>query len=853
MTDATRSVLPCTFMLSILACGCDLTLPTVNQSPTADAGPNQNVVANSTVTLTGLASTDPDGDPLTYFWQQTAGPSLSIPSPNSATIEIVPPEEGVYTLVLTVTDDRGGSDDDTVLVFVSSPGCQNSADCDDGDACTDDACVDGTCNNTPLDCDDDDACTTDACVDGACDSTQTDCDDGDVCTDDSCADDGCVNAAIDGCCNEDADCAEGEICVDNTCVPACEDDADCDDGDTCNGDEMCVDGACLDSTAVDCDDGDGCTDDSCSDGNCENTPVACPDGEACVDGTCQPGQCTDDADCDDADACTTDTCDDAICNNAAIDGCCNTDDDCAEGESCDANECVGACTDDAGCTDDGLFCNGTESCVNGACASSGDPCTDDQTCNEDTDTCAPDVSEAYGWTRTLGGAEFDGATSVAVDTEGNVVLTGYFRHIVDFDPTDGVDERIAVGDNDMFITKLDSDGGYTWTRTIGGPESDIANAIALDNAGNIVITGQFKGTVDFDTTFGDDEHTAVGWQDIFVTKLTVDGAYGWTRTFGGSAFTSASDTGLALAVDTAGNVMVTGGFASTVDFDPSDEGVDEHTANGRQDVFVTKFDPNGAHLWTRTFGGSEGDLGQGVSFDSTGSVVITGYFESTVDFDPTDGVDERESNGLDDIFITKLNADGSYAWTATIGSSENDGGYAIAADANANVLVTGKFTGTLVDFDPTAGVDLRSSNGITDIFITKLSAVGSYAWTVTIGGISYDQSGGIAVAPSGNVIAGGDYSGPVDFDPTGSGDEFTNDGLFLTERTSEGAYVQTRVVVGAYNCCTVNIGVAVDQLGNPVVADSFHGTLDFDPTDGVDSHTANGSYDIFVTKLNDSP
>ena len=106
-----------------LLTGCstgDITLPGINQDPTANAGVDLTTDVGQRVTLNGLGSTDADDDPLTFSWQQRSGPSVTLDGPNTVQPSFVPIEDGFYEFALTVTDGRGGSDISVVRVFVGN-------------------------------------------------------------------------------------------------------------------------------------------------------------------------------------------------------------------------------------------------------------------------------------------------------------------------------------------------------------------------------------------------------------------------------------------------------------------------------------------------------------------------------------------------------------------------------------------------------------------------------------------------------------------------------------------------------------------------------------------------------------
>jgi hypothetical protein len=450
-----------------------------------------------------------------------------------------------------------------------------------------------------------------------------------------------------------------------------------------------------------------------------------------------------------------------------------------------------------------------------------------------------------GWARTWGGAGWDEGYGVAVDGSGNAYVTGYFCETVDFDPAAaGVDSHTSNGGDDIFLSKFDSLGNFLWAKTWGGSGIDIGYDVAVDDSGNVYVTGFFADTVDFDPGSGVDNHISDGSEDVFLSKLDSSGAFQWAKTWGGAY---CWDHGYGVAVDGSGNAYVTGYFWETVDFDPG-SGVDNHTSNGSVDAFLSKFDSSGNFQWAKTWGGNSGDMGWGVAVDGSGSPYVTGPFESTVvDFDPGPGVDNHTTNGYDDVFLSKFDSTGNFLWAKTWGGSSYDSGEDVAVDDSGSVYVTGWFRGT-ADFDPGPGVDNHTSNGGCDVFLSKFDSPGNFQWAKTWGGNSDDNGWGVAVDSSGRAYVTGRFWGPIDFDP-GPGEDNHSGYIdaFLSKFDSSGNFLWAKTWGGS--SYDEGYGVAVDGSGNAYVTGNFCGTVDFDPGNGMDNHVSNGDADVFLIKF----
>ncbi len=647
-----------------------------------------------------------------------------------------------------------------------------------------------------------------------------------ICTDDtlSCTDDLC---ATNGQCNHTL--KQGRCLIDETCYQHNQEQSD-------NRCHYCDTGVATDiwtwrSFGYDCDDSLFCNgDDTCNgSGECIHDGNPCPETEC---NTCQ----------EDVDSCF----------DPAGTACGSTETTtCTAPDTCNG---AGVCLDNhiengEGCEFDGVDCT-LDECQNGICTA-GEP--DDLYCDLDNNPKTHDACDAIygcydaGWAVTFGGTGVDLALGGIVQlADGGMALAGYIHDTVDFDPSDEEDNHTSNGSQDVFLSIFDSSGNYIWGKTFGGTMGDDGWAITQLVDGGFAVTGHFQRTVDFDPSEAEDEYTASGTSsDVFVTVFSNTGEYRWSRVFGGTS----DDYGKGITQLSDGGLAVVGHFQYTVDFDPG-SGTENHSSSGESDVFVSVFDANGDHRWSRTFGGESADYGHSVVELTDGSIALTGFFQDTVDFNPGTETDEHTSNGEKDIFVSVFNTDGSYRWGQSFGGTYTDEGNSITSLNGGGLALTGIFNQT-VDFNPGPEVEEHTSNGTLDVFVSVFDPNGIHVWTNTFGGGNHDQGVDVVQMQDGSLALTGAFMGTVDFDPGTGVDEHTNDsgsGLFISIFENDGSYRSSYVVESS----SVK-GVAPLANGGLGFAGGFSNTVDFNSGSRTDEQTSNGDLDIFLLRINLPP
>lgn len=381
----------------------------------------------------------------------------------------------------------------------------------------------------------------------------------------------------------------------------------------------------------------------------------------------------------------------------------------------------------------------------------------------------------------MGSSSDDYARGIAVDGSGNVYVAGH--------TAGGLDGNASSGNVDLFVVKYDSSGAKQWTKQMGSGSGTFAQAVTVDISGNVYVVGKTNG--------GLDGNTSSGYMDLFVVKYNSSGDKEWTKQMGAGSgsFQESGTYAQAVAVDSSGNVYVTGYTAG---------GLDGNYPAYVYDCFLLKYNSVGEKKWTRQWGNGYYTFATGVAIDSSGNPHVTGYAY----YNLWGGVDGNQNLGGKDIFLTKFDGNGTKQWTKQTGSDGDDYALGIAMDGNDNIFVTGYTTSSM---------DGNWYSGGTDIFVMKFSKFGTQQWTRQAGSGRDDYAYGVVVYGSGNVYVSGLTKGSLEGNTNTSGNDLfviKYDGLRDWTRQSGTGFADAAT------------GVAVDGNGNVYVTGYAGGALD---------------------------
>ena len=308
------------------------------------------------------------------------------------------------------------------------------------------------------------------------------------------------------------------------------------------------------------------------------------------------------------------------------------------------------------------------------------------------------------WAKSIGGNLDDKANCIATDSEGDVCVIGWFGSKYMLLGNDSLKNQSMYGSGDVFVIKLNSAGEPLWWRTATGYSEDYGYGIATDHNNNIYITG---GSSSPEIDFNGVKIANPGYEKMYIAKYSPKGDLLFAQSVGGS--NNAEGTGI--TADNKGNVYITGKFSSSITLEAT-----TLTNAGAFDVYIAKYNSDGALQWATSAGGIADERGNSIITDEQGNAYITGWYSSTkITFGKT-YLDNPGDKGTTHMFVAKYSPDGVPLWSESAKGKSDDWGNGITLDKAGNVYVTGGFDGIEMNFSTTK---FRNPQG-NDFYITKL-------------------------------------------------------------------------------------------------------------------------------------
>lgn len=364
------------------------------------------------------------------------------------------------------------------------------------------------------------------------------------------------------------------------------------------------------------------------------------------------------------------------------------------------------------------------------------------------------------WVKTFGGSYQARGSSITVDASGDVIVAVTVNDAVDFDPGAGELIMGSVAGTSICTVKYDSDGNLIWGRSVSSQyPSQAPGKIVTDAAGNIYLSGSYQGQIDFD--FGDGVTLLSSTYNIYIgylfsgyiTKVDKNGNFAWAQSYGNSA-------GI-VDMDPSGNILLSGGWFGTTDFDPGPETHNLTSVGQGGNTFALKLTPDGNFIFVKGF-----RAGGAMALDATGGFYMAGVFAGEIDFDPNPNSEFILSSWTYAFYLARYTSDGIFQWAKQMTSESEPSVTRISVAPDGDVFFSGNF-GAPVNLDPEGSPDgalVNNGSIFQDNFLCRFTANGSLKWAYSL---FSTQSGGISdlrFDQQNNLLVLGGYSGTIDLD-----------------------------------------------------------------------------------------
>jgi hypothetical protein len=462
------------------------------------------------------------------------------------------------------------------------------------------------------------------------------------------------------------------------------------------------------------------------------------------------------------------------------------------------------------CEDGGLVCAGQVLPIAEACDTAAD-----ESCDGD-GSCTGGSLESFG---DATGEQAGGADVAALGWDAAVVV-GFFSQTLEL----GGATLSSDAERDAFVARIE-DGKAIWAVTAHG-EAD-ARAVAVTPAGDIVVAGSFRGSIDF----GLGPLSSHGASDIFVASFTADGAPLWNQSFGGSRVDWATD----VSIDENGIVLAGGFEQSTAIGGTALDGA------GETDGLLVRLDAGGVPLFAHALGAAGFDHALGASVEPGGGALVTGSFDGTMKL----GDQTIASHGSEDAYVASFDSTGTLRWLRQLEGAGHELGKGVAVGPSGQVVLTGLFDSVLF-----AGDVVLVDAGDYDTFWLELDAAGTPVRGLAFGGgnagvdperIAVDSAGNTVI---GFMLSGGALFGDIVLAAAGDPDGYAED-VGVVKIDPEGRVVWARSF-GDENRQRL-WGMGVGLAGDVWLTGDYQGTVDFGQ--GSLPPTAGNTWGMFLAHL----
>jgi len=310
---------------------------------------------------------------------------------------------------------------------------------------------------------------------------------------------------------------------------------------------------------------------------------------------------------------------------------------------------------------------------------------------------------------------------------------------------------------------------FSWANAMGAPNilgsaSVVGIVVTHDASGNVFVSGTLRDTADFDPGPGTFWMSSTSAYDVFIAKFNMQGALVWAKTLPGID----TEGPVGIVTTSSGDVLLVCQFTTDIDVNPDPAISNIYSSFGNEDIVLVKMDAAGSFVWAKQLGGPSGDFPTMLRSDGVGNIYISGFFRDSMDVDPSANIVQLRSNGLNDGFLLKMDAQGVLLWAHSFGSTAWDDVTGFDVKANGDVIACGTFINT-VDFDPSATVsNLTAPANTNGTFLLHLTSAGLFSNAkalLPLNQNSHVNATHLELDNADKIYLSGNYNGIVDLNP----------------------------------------------------------------------------------------
>lgn len=371
------------------------------------------------------------------------------------------------------------------------------------------------------------------------------------------------------------------------------------------------------------------------------------------------------------------------------------------------------------------------------------------------------------WFKQFGGTNSDRGYKIAIGPDQKPVIAGQFFGQIKFGTTT---LNAANNSKDIFLAKLSSDGEVEWATKEGGNDADNVGALAVDNQNNIILSGQFKGTITINsetTTSKINPENNEESFDIFLVKYSEKGTILWNE-FGKSSY---DDRGLALTTDSQNNIYLSGQFSKEFVF-----GDAVCTTTNYNNSFLFKLNPSGSLIWKNLLRAGF-ILANDIQCNAANELIVTGDFSGTFNYETPQKTTSISTTYSKNIFCLSVDLNGNYKWSNKFGSTSEVSSKSIACAPNGEIALVGYFKCSFNELQTNPAYFV--SAGFKDAFVIYLNPTGSLKKAVNFGSSKDDEANAVQYTNNNIALISGGYTSKIITTHSGTNLSLQSDGFSL--------------------------------------------------------------------------